>query len=70
MAYQKTNATGYVKDNRTGIIINNNDGDYQRILASRAKDAESKSMKEDVENLKSSVGEIKAVLTEILKRLS
>lgn len=69
MAYEKTNAAGYMKHSKTGVVINTNEGEYKQILAAREKLAKEQALKSEVTNLKSELDTMKSMLTQILDRL-
>lgn len=70
MSFEKTDSPGYLKNTKTGVVINNNDGDYQRIVAAREKYEAEQALKNEVNTLKSDVKEIKDMLSQILHRVS
>jgi hypothetical protein len=64
----KTDQPGYLKDKLTGVIINTNDVDYQRILQSRVKQKESEELAERVGKLESGIDDIKSLLMQLMNR--
>ncbi len=65
MTLTKTDTPGFSKDETTGLVINTNDYGSYLIQKKRVKDT--KSMKEEMDSLKSDVSDIKNMLLEILK---
>lgn len=68
MPFEKTNAPGYIKDTKEGVVINTNHQEYEQILAARQKKHESDAVKADVEQLKNDMHDIKAMLSQLLNR--
>jgi len=68
--FEKTDSPGYLKNTKTGVVINSNDGDYQRVVAAREKYEAEKALQNEVKTLKSDVEEIKSMLSKILYRIS
>lgn len=66
MSYQKTNATGYIKDTQTGMVINTNNGEYEKIVAAREKESQRKSLEEDVRNMMVEMKELKSMFRELI----
>lgn len=66
--YVKTDQPGYLKDTRTGVIINTNDTDYQKILAGRQKQQESVQLTERIGKLETGLDDIKSLLTQLINR--
>ena len=64
----KTDHPGYLKDSMTGVIINTNDTDYQKILRSRVKQKESEELASRVSRLESGIDDIKSLLTQLMNR--
>jgi hypothetical protein len=63
---QKTNIEGLVKDTENGVILNNNMSEYQLYLQNKSKVKQSKSIQEDIDNLKKEFCEIKSMLQELI----
>ena len=59
-----------VKDSRTGQIIDNDEGSYQRYMvgkkARQAAKQKALTVEEDLANLKNEIGEIKSLLKELV----
>lgn len=51
MSWVRTNIPGYVKDTRTGSIINTNVGEYQTVRTARRKKIEMEAMRENIVRL-------------------
>lgn len=64
----KTDHPGYLKDSSTGVIINTNDVEYQKILQSRVKQRESQDLVARVAKLESGIDDIKSLLTQLMNR--
>ena len=65
---QKTNVDGLVKDTENGVVLNNNMSEYQIYLQNKMKVKQSKSIQEDIDNLKKEFCEIKSMLQELINR--
>jgi len=70
---EKYNIEGHVdlaRDRQTSAIVNVNSVDYQHYVASRnakrSKNERVNTMEEDLDNLKSEIGEIKSLLKELV----
>jgi hypothetical protein len=64
----KTDQPGYLKDRLTGVIINTNDVEYQRILQGRAKQVENEELAKRVGKLEAGIDDIKNLLTQLMNR--
>lgn len=51
MTWVRTNVPGYVKDTRTGSIINTNVGEYQSVRHARRRKLEVEAMRENITRL-------------------
>lgn len=65
---QKTNVEGLLKDTENGVILNNNMSEYQLYLQNKMKVKQSKSIQDDIDNLKKEFSEIKSMLQELINR--
>lgn len=65
---QKTNVEGLLKDTENGVILNNNMSEYQLYLQNKMKIKQSKSIQDDIDNLKKEFSEIKSMLQELINR--
>lgn len=65
---QKTNVEGLVKDTENNLILNNNMSEYQLYLQNKLKIKQSKSIQQDIDNLKKEFSEIKSMLQELINR--
>lgn len=63
---QKTNVEGLLKDTENGVILNNNMSEYQLYLQNKMKVKQSKSIQDDIDNLKKEFCEIKRMLQEVI----
>jgi len=62
-----TNIEGYAKNMATGVLINNNDGEYQRILSLREKKRQDRAIVRDIDRLKEDMLDIKNMLALLIK---
>jgi hypothetical protein len=69
MALQKTNTPGLLKDISTGVVINNNNGEYERILAERQKKREQDDLKMRVQALSVRIDEMSDCIADIRKTI-
>lgn len=67
---QKTNVDGLLKDTENGVVLNNNVSEYQLYLQNKMKSKQSKSIQNDIDNLKKEFSEIKSMLQELINRKS
>jgi hypothetical protein len=58
---------GYVKDNNTGIVLNVN---KEEVQAARDRKAAKQKERDDINNLKNEVNDIKHMLTQIIEKLN
>tara|TARA_B110000444_G_C18822368_1_gene588417 strand:- start:378 stop:584 length:207 start_codon:yes stop_codon:yes gene_type:complete len=58
---------GYVKDNSTGIVLNVN---KEEVQAARDRKAAKQKERDDINNLKNEVNDIKHMLTQIIEKLN
>lgn len=65
---QKTNVEGLVKDTENGVVLNNNMSEYQLYIQNKMKVKQSKTIQEDIDNLKKEFCEIKSMLQELINR--
>lgn len=49
MGFRKTSVPGYVKDDRTGVVLNTNVGEYKMILEARRRKLENDTLKARLE---------------------
>lgn len=68
MAFEKTDAKGFLKDSKTGVVINNNMVELDQILAAREKKNRERDMEQKVERLESDILDIKSMLTQLLQK--
>lgn len=61
----KTNVPGLVKDQRSGVVINNNSEQYNSVLAARVKAKEMREIKNNISKLQRTVEEIQEQLRKI-----
>jgi len=68
MSYVKVkDRNDLVRDSRTGCIINTSKSQYNEYLSNRnVREKETQSMKQDLDDLKNEMNEIKSLLKEIL----
>ena len=68
MSYVKVkDRNDLVRDSRTGCIINTSKSQYNEYLSNRdVREKETQSMKQDLDDLKKEMNEIKSLLKEIL----
>lgn len=64
--YVKTDINGFVRDTRTGAIINTNDEHYNYIIAQRKRALENKRVCEEMERLKTELSDIKSMLAQLV----
>ncbi len=64
--YIKTNHSGIFRDFNTKAIINMNDSEYNRILEQRKINGLNQIFKDEVDNLKSEIKELKEMLKHVL----
>lgn len=64
-----TNVPGLYKNTRTGVIVNTNIGDYQKVVALRKKKKMDEQFKEEFYNLKNDVANLQSSLNDIIKLL-
>ena len=67
---QKTNVDGLLKDTENGVVLNDNVSEYQLYLQNKMKSKQSKSIQNDIDNLKKEFSEIKSMLQELINRKS
>jgi hypothetical protein len=58
----KTNVSGFVKNTDNGLIINNNEDQYKKIVAARAQAKKNNELTRRVEILEKEIKELKALL--------
>lgn len=63
---QKTNIEGFYKDSKTNMVINLSN-EYEIIKAQRKKDKDLENMKNEINNLKKDIQDIKSLLIELLR---
>ena len=61
-----TDIKNYAKNTTTGVLINIDDSEYNRILAQRQKRREDRDLVRDIDTLKSEMSEIKQLLTQLV----
>ena len=61
--------TGYVRDERTGMVINTQREEYERVLLTRARRKRERDLEKDLDSVKTEVKEIKDLLTRVLRAL-
>lgn len=66
--FVKTNETGYLKDTKTGAIINTNDYDYQRILKERNQKKNSDKLCKKITDLETELASIRELLSKIVNK--
>lgn len=64
--FQKTNINGLVKDTDTNVILNDNMSEYQLYLQNKNRVKQTKSIQNDIDNLKKEFAEIKSMFKQIL----
>lgn len=64
----ETDQPGYMKDESTGAIINLNEGEYERVLVKRKAIRKEKEMCERMFKLEDELGEIKNMLSQLIRR--
>lgn len=69
MTLEKTNIPGYMKDPKTGVVINHNTSEYDQYLANRSRIIELNSMKEKVNTMTNEMNELKMMLSELIKKV-
>jgi hypothetical protein len=57
-----TNIEGYSKDLTSGVLINSDESEYQKILALREKKRADRQIVRDIDELKNDMAEIKELL--------
>ena len=60
-------APGYMKDKNTGVVINTNTAEYERILERRRHQKELSKVNNEVDSLKQELEEMKKLLKKALK---
>ena len=72
--YEKTNIPGYMKDKKSGIVINTNNREYEQILELREKrkkelenEHKIEKIEHDIHELKNNLEEIKELLKKALR---
>lgn len=65
---QKTNVEGLVKDTENNVILNTNMSEYQLYMQNKLKVKQTKSIQQDIDNLKKEFSEIKSMLQELINR--
>lgn len=72
--YEKTNIPGFMKDTKSGIVINTNDDEYVRVLAAREKRKKEENtisrvdqMSKEVDLIKNKLENIETLLKKALK---
>jgi hypothetical protein len=68
MTYQKTNIPGYVKDEKTNLIVNRNTQQYDQYLAGKKQALEINRLNKKVETMGSELTEIKDLLRQLLNK--
>jgi hypothetical protein len=63
-----TNFYGYVKDTETGAIINNNEEEYKKFLASRESSKKSKDLSNRLTEVENDLRDIKSLLQQLVHR--
>jgi hypothetical protein len=66
--FVKTNHNGYVKDNRSGAIINKNMDEYNMYLSQKQSYKDMKKLQNEVQSMKSDLDEIKTLLLKALNK--
>lgn len=69
MSYVKTNVPGYLKDEKTGMVINKDVKEYQIYLAQRSKILSNKELGTKVDAMESEISEIKSLLLQVIKKI-
>jgi hypothetical protein len=60
-------APGYMKDKNTGVVINTNTAEYERILERRRHQKQLSEVNNEVDSLKQELEEMKKLLKKALK---
>lgn len=68
MILQKTNVDGYMKDSKTGAVINTREWELLEYNRSVSQHKEMIRVQNDVNSLKNDLNEIKTMLSQILKK--
>ncbi len=63
-----TNHPGYVKDTKSGVIINTDTEEYKKFLAAREANKNSKNLQRTIEDVQRDLKEIKSLLLQIVNR--
>jgi hypothetical protein len=63
----KTDVSGYVKDEETGVVINTDFSDYDRYTSQKNQHKEYLKTKEDIAHLQTEMEELKKLLLEKAK---
>ena len=61
-SYVQTDQPGYLKDEKTGLIVNINDNEYQSILVKRAAKKKQNELEQRMDSIESQVAEILQIL--------
>ena len=64
----QTNHPGYLKDTDSGVIINNNEEEYKKFLASREASKRNLSVVKRLDEVEGELREIKNLLLQIVNR--
>ena len=64
--YIKTNHSGLFRDFNTKAIINTNDSEYNKILEQRKINGQNQMVKDEIDNLRSEIKELKEMLKHVL----
>lgn len=64
---EKTTVPGLLKDKKTGVVINTNNGEYEQILAAREKNNEQNRIKRMLDELNNKVCNLEALIKTHLK---
>lgn len=66
----KTNHQGYVKDTDSGVIINNDEEEYKKFLATRESIKRNNSLCKRIDAVEHDLREIKELLVQLIHRNS
>lgn len=60
---------GYVRDKSTGLLINTNTEEYEKVLLARARRKREMNLESEIESVKGEVGELKTLVMRVLEAL-
>lgn len=60
---------GYVRDKSTGMLINTNTEEYEKVLLARARRKREMNLESEIESVKGEVGELKTLVMRVLEAL-